>query len=99
MQLIFDFNPNWFVLFFSFIGAWAVLMLNRKRKGQSSSVKEQFFLSMGGLFSMVLMEVFSTQSGLWHYLPGDWPVILWPTYVAAILFGYQLLRFIEDGLM
>jgi len=99
MQLIFDFNLNWFVLFFAFIGAWAVLMLNRKRKGQSSSVKEQFFLSMGGLFSMVLMEVFSTQSGLWHYLPGDWPVILWPTYVAAILFGYQLLRFIEDGLM
>jgi len=98
MQLIFDFNLNWFVLFFAFIGAWAVLMLNRKRKGQSSSVKEQFFLSMGGLFSMVLMEVFSTQSGLWHYLPGDWPVILWPTYVAAILFGYQLLRFIEDGL-
>ena len=98
MQLIFDFNLNWFVLFFAFIGAWAVLMLNRKRKGQSSSVKEQFFLSMGGLFSMVLMEVFSTQSGLWHYLPGDWPVILWPTYVTAILFGYQLLRFIEDGL-
>ncbi len=98
MQLIFDFNLNWFVLFFAFIGAWAVLMLNRKRKGQSSSVKEQFFLSMGGLFSMVLMEIFSTQSGLWHYLPGDWPVILWPTYVAAILFGYQLLRFIEDGL-
>ena len=99
MNLIFDFNLNWFVLFFAFIGAWAVLMLNRKRKGQSSSVKEQFFLSIGGLFSMVLMEVFSTQSGLWHYLPGDWPVILWPTYVAAILFGYQLLRFIEDGLM
>ena len=99
MQIIFDFNLSWFVLFFSFIGAWAVLMLNRKRKGQSSSVKEQFFLSIGGLFSMVLMEVFSTQSGLWHYLPGDWPVILWPTYVAAILFGYQLLRFIEDGLM
>ena len=98
MQLIFDFNPNWFVLFFSFIGAWGVLMLNRKRKGQSSSVKEQFFLSIGGLFSMGLMEVFSTQTNLWHYLPGDWPVILWPTYVAAILFGYQLLRFIEDGL-
>jgi len=98
MQLIFDFNLNWFVLFFSFIGAWAVLILNRKRKGQSSSVKEQFFLSIGGLFSMVLMEVFSTQSGLWHYIPGDWPVILWPTYVAAILFGYQLLRFIEDVL-
>jgi len=95
MQLIFNFNPNWFILFFAFLGAWAVLMLNRKRTGKPSNFKEQFFLSIAGLTSMVLMEVFATQSNLWHYIPGDWPVILWASYVAAILFGYQLLRFIE----
>jgi len=98
MQLIFDSDPNWYVLFFAFIGAWAVLMLNRKRNGKKNNVKEQVYLSIGGLFSMVLMEIFSTQSDLWHYLPGDWPLLLWPTYVAAILFGYQLLRFIEEHL-
>ena len=95
MQLIFDFNPNWFVIFFAFIGAWAVLMLNRQRTSKSNNFKEQFFLCIGGLFSMVLMEVFATQSDLWHYIPGDWPAILWASYAAAILFGYQLLRFIE----
>ena len=98
MQLVFDFDPNWFVLFFGFLGACAVLMFYRKRKGNNSSVKEQFFLSIGGLTSMVLMELFATQFNLWHYLPGDWPVILWPSYVAAILFGYQLLRFIAESL-
>ena len=98
MQLIFDSNPNWYVLFFAFIGAWAVLMLNRKRNGRKNNVKEQIYLSIAGLFSMVLMEIFSTQSDLWHYIPGDWPLLLWPTYVAAILFGYQLLRFIEEQL-
>ena len=98
MQLIFDSNPNWYVLFIAFIGAWAVLMLNRKRNGKKNNVKEQVYLSIGGLFSLVLMEIFSTQSDLWHYVPGDWPVLLWPTYVAAILFGYQLLRFIEEYL-
>ena len=97
--LIFDIDPSWFVLFFAFLGAWAVLLLNRKRNGIPNNVKEQVYLAAAGLFSLVMMEVFATQSGLWHYIPGDWPVILWPTYVAAILFGYQLLRFIEERLM
>jgi hypothetical protein len=41
------------------------------------------------------MEVFATATDLWHYVSGDWPIILWPTYFVAILFGYQLLRYIE----
>jgi hypothetical protein len=96
MQLIFDVDPNWFVLFFAFLGAWALLILVRKRKGRTNNVKEQVYLSIAGLFSLILMELFATQTNLWHYIPGDWPIILWPTYVAAILFGYQLLRFIEE---
>jgi hypothetical protein len=96
MQLIFEVDPNWFVLFFAFLVAWAVLVLSRKRNGRTNNVKEQVYLSIAGLFSLVLMELFATQTNLWHYIPGDWPIILWPTYVAAILFGYQLLRFIEE---
>ena len=95
MQLIFDVDPNWFVLFFALLGAWAVLMFSRKLNGKMNNFKEQVYLAAAGLFSLFLMEVFATQSNMWHYIPGDWPVILWPTYVAAILFGYQLLRFIE----
>jgi len=66
---------------------------------EKKEVKEQVYLAMAGLFALLLMEVFAIQSNLWHYIPGDWPVILWPTYVAAILFGYQLLRFIEENLI
>ena len=99
MQFIFDIDPGWFVLFFAFLGAWAVLMFNRKRNGIQNNIKEQVYLAAAGLFSLVMMEVFATQSNLWHYIPGDWPVILWPTYVVAILFGYQLLRFIEERLV
>ena len=73
-------------------------MVSRKKNGRNE-VKEQVYLVMAGLFALFLMEVFATQSNLWHYIPGDWPVILWPTYVAAILFGYQLLRFIEENLI
>ena len=71
-------------------------MIIRKRNGKTNNIKEQVYLAAAGLFSLILMELFATQSNLWHYIPGNWPVILWPTYVAAILFGYQLLRFIEE---
>ena len=99
MQLLFEFPQNWIILFFAFLGIWAVLMVSRKKIGRKSEVKEQVYLALAGLFSLFLMEVFATQSNMWHYIPGDWPVILWPTYVAAILFGYQLLRFIEERLV
>jgi len=98
MNLLFDFPLSWVILFFAFLLVWAVLFVVRKSKGRRE-VKEQVYLSMAGLFSLFLMEVFATQSNLWHYIPGNWPVILWPTYVAAILFGYQLLRFIEERLV
>jgi len=96
MSLLFEFPNNWIVLLFAFLGVWVLLMIIRKRNGKTNNVKEQVYLAVAGLFSMIMMEIFATQSNLWHYLPGDWPVILWPTYVAAILFGYQLLRFIEE---
>ena len=95
MNLLFEFPENWIILFFSFVGVWAVLMFIRKENSRNEA-KEQVYLAIAGLFSLVLMEIFATQSNMWHYIPGDWPAILWPTYVAAILFGYQLLRFIEE---
>jgi len=98
MHLLFEFPQNWVILFFAFLLIWAVLLVSRKKNGRNE-VKEQVYLVMAGLFALFLMEVFATQSNLWHYIPGDWPVILWPTYVAAILFGYQLLRFIEENLI
>jgi len=58
-------------------------------------IKEQVIIACLGLCVLTLMEVYAVSSDLWHYVPGDWPVILWPTYFVAILFGYQLLRFLE----
>jgi ABC-type Co2+ transport system permease subunit len=98
MTIIFDFNQNWIILFIVFFLLWAILFVRRKKRGGKKEVKEQLYLAIAGLFALFLMEVFATTSNLWHYFPGNWPVILWPTYLVAILFGYQLLRFIESKL-
>jgi hypothetical protein len=95
MNIIFDFNSNWYVLLFAFLAAWAVLLVLRRKWLAKHEVKQQVFLAFGGMLSLALMEFFAVSTGLWNYTPGNWPVILWPTYFAAILFGYQLLRSIE----
>ena len=95
MNVIFDFNSNWYILLFAFLSAWAILMGARRKWQAKHEVKEQVFLAFGGMVSLALMEFFAVSTGLWNYTPGNWPVILWPTYFVAILFGYQLLRSIE----
>jgi len=95
MNVVFDFNPSWYVLFLAFLLAWAALMVVRRKYQGRREVKEQVYLALSGVVALALMEFFAVSTNLWHYTPGNWPVILWPTYFAAILFGYQLLRSIE----
>jgi hypothetical protein len=95
MTIFIDFSSAWYLLFFGFLLSWAaMLVVRRKSQGRREAI-EQVFLAFSGLFALGLMEFFAVSTNLWHYTPGDWPVILWPTYLAAILFGYQLLRSIE----
>lgn len=95
MDVFLDFNSSWYVLLFAFLGAWALLIFARRKWKAIHEMKEQVFLALGGMISLAMMEFFAVSTGLWNYTPGNWPIILWPTYFAAILFGYQLLRSIE----
>ena len=95
MNIVFDFNSAWYILFFAFLLAWGAMLTVRRKSQVKREAKEQVFLAFSGLFALGLMEFFAVSANLWHYTPGDWPVILWPTYVAGILFGYQLLKSIE----
>jgi len=99
MNILFDYNSSWYVLFFGFLAAWALLMFVRRKRSAKKEVKEQMFLAISGMIALALMELFAVSNGLWSYTPGNWPVILWPTYFTAILFGYQLLRSIEGVLV
>jgi hypothetical protein len=99
MNFVFDFNYSWYILLFAFLGAWAILLAARRKHGAKHEYKEQVFLALGGMTALAMMEFFAVSTGLWNYTPGNWPVILWPTYFVAILFGYQLLRLIEGLLV
>lgn len=99
MTFSFQFSHGWYILFFSFLLAWLMLFTMRRRYLGKKEVKEQLILGFLGSCALISMEVFATAMNLWHYVPDNWPIILWPTYFVAILFGYQLLRFVEGSLI
>jgi len=72
-----------------------MLAVLRRKHMEKKEVKEQFILGLLGSCALLSMEIFATSANLWNYVPLNWPVILWPTYFVAILFGYQLLRVVE----
>jgi len=95
MDLIFQFSQNWYFIFFSFLLLWLILLIQRKSYKNKKEVKEQLCLAIAGIFIALIVEIFAVNMNLWHYVPTDWPIILWPTYFVVVLFGYQLLRTIE----
>jgi hypothetical protein len=99
MAFSFQFSQGWYVLFLGFLVAWLTLSMMRRRHLGRKEVKEQLILGLLGSCALISMEVFATSMNLWNYVPGNWPVMLWPTYFVAILFGYQLLRFVEGSVV
>jgi phosphatidylglycerophosphate synthase len=96
MSAVLQFNPNWYILLLAFFSSWLILALVRRGRSGKKEAKEQACLAVAGSVTLAFMEVFAVSANLWTYVPGNWPIILWPTYLVAILFGYQLLRFIEE---
>jgi uncharacterized membrane protein len=95
MSIGVQFSPGWYALFLAFFLAWLTLALLRRKGVERKEAKEQFVLGLLGSCALVSMEIFATSTNLWTYVPQNWPVMLWPTYFVAILFGYQLLRLVE----
>ncbi len=95
MTFDFQFSSSWYILFAAFLLGWLTITIIRRRHIHKKEVKQQLLLAVFGMLALASMELFSVAMNLWNYLPANWPVILWPTYFAAILFGYQLLRLVE----
>ena len=94
-MLTLQFSSSWYLLLAAFVLGWLIISLMRRRIFDRREARQQLLLGVLGIIALTSMEVFAVSTNLWNYEPDNWPVILWPTYFVAILFGYQLLRFVE----
>jgi hypothetical protein len=93
--LTFQYSSYWYLLLAAFFVCWLSITLLRRKLFDRVEGRQQLLLGALGMGALTCMEVFAVATNLWNYVPDNWPVILWPTYFVAILFGYQLLRFVE----
>ncbi len=47
MNVIFNFNSDWYILLFGFLAAWAILMVVRRKWLAKHEIKQQVFPSLG----------------------------------------------------
>jgi uncharacterized membrane protein len=95
MSFAFEFSSSWYLLFAAFLLGWLTITIIIRKHQNMKEAKRQLTVGILGLCALLSMELFATSTNLWNYLPANWPVILWPTYFVAVLFGYQLLRLVE----
>jgi hypothetical protein len=96
MIFSFEFGSGWYILFSAFFISWLSLMFFRGIQVAKKEVRHQITFGVSCFFVCVLMEIFAISQNLWNYSPANWPVILWPTYFVAMLFGYQLMRLVGE---
>ncbi len=99
MNIIFQFSQSWYALFLGFLISWLILSIHKKNQINKKEFKKEICLAFIGLFVLTIMEIFAVTTNLWHYIPDDWPIMLWPTYFVAVLFGYKLLKFVEENIV
>lgn len=91
-----QFSSSWYLLLAAFFIGWLSVSLYRKKLFDTREGRQQLLLGALGMLALASMEIFAVTNNLWNYVPVNWPVVLWPTYFVAILFGYQLLRLVEN---
>jgi hypothetical protein len=95
MPFVIEFSSSWYLLFAGFFLGWLAITLIIRKRLNLKEAKRQILFGVFGLLVPISMEIYAVSTGLWTYYPGNWPVILWPTYFIAILFAYQLIRLFE----
>lgn len=95
MSFVFEFSSSWYLLFVAFFLGWLAITIIMRKHLNLKEAKRQLLVGVFGFCVLIAMEIFAVSTGLWTYYPANWPVMLWPTYFTAILFGYQLLRLVE----
>lgn len=95
MDLYWQFPGQWWLILAIVYIPYLYLLLSRKSYQKAIEIKHQLIMGGATTFLSLLVEIIG-KGALWTYVPGDWPVILWPAYFGVGLLGYQLVKKIEE---
>ena len=95
MFMYFAFPSGWWVLLGMIFIPYLILFFLRDGVSRHNEYRPQLLFAVSALAIAFLMEVAAVSLGLWNYVPGNWPIVLWPAYFGVGLLGYQIGKVIE----
>ncbi len=96
MNIYFSFGEGWYLVLGTLVCVWLLIIIYRKGYRNRKEIKQQIIVSMIGIGLAFGMEYMAVSKGIWHYFPGDWPIILWPFYFLVGIAGYQLVKLAQE---
>lgn len=94
MHIYTNFPSGWWVVLAIVYGLYVGTYLLRRGK-KKPEVFSQIRLGFVTLFIGIFIEYVAVSLGLWNYVPGNWPVVLWIGYFGVGLAGYQISKKLE----
>jgi hypothetical protein len=94
MRIYWTFPAGWWVVLAIIYGIYFFAYFLRKRK--TVELWPQIKFGLVTVAFAFLVEFTAISFGLWSYVPGNWPAILWFGYFSVGLAGYQIFKKLEE---
>lgn len=91
MQIYFEWGFGWYFVSAILLAVWIGLMFYRK----NFKLKTQLIVGTITLILAFFIEITAVSQGIWNYVPGNWPLILWPHYFLSGMVAYQIVKTVE----
>ena len=95
MGLYFNFPSGWWVILGIIFGLYFLAFLSRKER-KKNELGVQITLGFIVLVLAFIIEFTAVSMGLWNYVPGNWPIVVWFGYFGVALTGYQINKKVEE---
>lgn len=95
MGLYLSFPSGWWALVLIVLGIYAVCRKLRKNN-HKNEFRDQVIVGFIILIIAGILELVGVSTGLWNYIPGNWPIILPFFYLLSGITAYQLVKLFEE---
>lgn len=97
MGIYFDLSFGWILILLILYVPYLFLFWKRKSYKSKKEIKGQLFFGLTAFFVAAIFELIGISTKLWTYIPNNWPIALWVAYFGAGLWGYQIVKKIEES--
>lgn len=91
MSIFLSWPQGWYYIAAFLIAVWIGLMWYRK----DYKMRRQLAVGLVVTLLALTIEFIAVFNGVWNYVPGNWPIILWPHYFLSGMVMFQIVRLFD----